>query len=163
MILLITPFAKVQQCQPHLEQATRQPLHVCESLRQAIVRLRCEEYSAVVIDESLLEAEPEESEALLHHMGTAMPVPVNFAVSGMERLIRQVNAALSRRRREEQVARQAVERSLFSELKEPVTAMLLSCELALQVPGLPAAATERIKAVHDLARGLRARLTAAVP
>jgi hypothetical protein len=72
-------------------------------------------------------------------------------------VVREVKTALRRREREEQVARQAAERALSNELKESVTAMLLSCELALQVPGVPPAASERIKTVHKLARGLRTR------
>lgn len=158
MILLITPSGRGQECGKALEEATSEPVNVVENLRQAVIRLRAEEYRAVVIDQSLLEAEPGESDTVLQHIGTAIPLHVNFAISGMERVSREVRAALQRRKREELVARQAAEQALCSELKDSVTAMLLSCELALDVPNLPARAAEKIHAVHQLARELRTRL-----
>ena len=158
MILLITPSGRGQECGKALEEATSQPVHVAESLRQAVIRLRAEEYSAVVIDQCLLELEPDQSEMVLQHIGTAIPVHINFAISGIERVVRELRAALHRRKREELVARQAAEQVLCSELKDAVTAMLLSCELALQVPNLPVPAAEKIRTVHQLARELRTRL-----
>ena len=56
------------------------------------------------------------------------------------------------------IARQAAESSLRSELNGAVTAMLLSCELALQVPDLPAPAQDKMRTVHECARQLRTRL-----
>jgi hypothetical protein len=159
MILLITPYATAQQCGKALEEATAESVQVAENLRQAVAHLRSTEYLAVVIDQSLLEAEPEESELVLQHVGTAIPVYMNFAISGVERVVRELRAALNRRKREESIARQSAERNLRSELKGSVTAMLLSCELALQTPNLPSAATEKLRAVHELAKDMRARLT----
>jgi hypothetical protein len=71
---------------------------------------------------------------MLQHLGMASPVYVNFAISGIERVLREVRTALSRRQREEQVARRSAEQAIWSELKESVTALLLSCDLALSVP-----------------------------
>jgi hypothetical protein len=158
MILLITPSGRGQECGKALEEASSQPVHVVGSLHQAVIRLRAEEYSAVVIDQSLLELEPDQSEMVLQHIGTAIPVHINLAISGIERVVRELRAALHRRKREELVARQAAEQVLCSELKDAVTAMLLSCELALQVPNLPVPAAEKIRTVHQLARDLRTRL-----
>ena len=164
MILLITPSRRGQECGKALEEAASEPVHLAESLRQAVVRLREETYTAVVVDQSLLEAEPDESEMVLQHMGTAIPVQVNFAISGIERVVRELRAALHRRKREELVARQAAEQTLCSECNDTVTALLLSCELALQVPNLPAPAAEKLRTVHELAQELKARLaTQAAP
>jgi len=125
MILLITPSGRGQECGKAVEEATSQPVHVVESLHQAVIRLRAQQYSAVVIDQSLLELEPDQSEMVLQHIGTAIPVHINFAISGIERVVRELRAALHRRKREELVARQAAEQVLCSELKDAVTAMLL--------------------------------------
>jgi hypothetical protein len=38
---------------------------------------------------------------MIEHLGTAFPVYLNFAVTGMERLVREVRSALHRRKREE--------------------------------------------------------------
>ena len=45
-----------------------------------------------------------------------------------------------------------------SEMRETLTAMLLSCELAMSVPEVPDHAVEKIRAIDTLARELRVRL-----
>src|SRR5262249_15762283 len=134
MILLITPSAKLQQSPKDLGEASSEVMQVAPSLHQAAAQLRADEYSAVVLDQFLMEAEPEESELVLQHIGTAIPVYANFAISGLDRIVRELRGALHRRKREVVVARAAAEQMLRSELKGTVTALLLSCELALQTP-----------------------------
>jgi hypothetical protein len=159
MVLLITPSAKVQDCAKALEEATSETTHVAGTLRQAAVQLRAQEYSAVVVDQSLVESEPDESDLVLQHMGSAIPVYVNFAISGIDRLVRELRAALHRRKREVLVARQAAEENLRNELKGPVTALLLSCELALEASD-PQAADAKIRKACELAKEVRTRLGA---
>jgi hypothetical protein len=43
---------------------------------------------------------------------------------------------------------------------ESLTAMLLSCELAMAVPEVPAPAAEKIRVIDNLARDMRLRLGA---
>ena len=73
MILLITPSAKVRECAKALEEATSEAMQVAPTLRQAATHLRSEEYSVVVLDQFLVEAEPEESDLVLQHIGPAVP------------------------------------------------------------------------------------------
>jgi hypothetical protein len=160
MILLITPSARGPECAATLKESTGNETHWAENLQLALSHLREETYSAVVIDQFLLETEPAESDQVLEHIGTAFPVYLNFAVSGMERLVREVRSALHRRKREEAQARLAVEQQFRSEIGENLTAMLLSGELAMSVPNVPGAAAEKILAVDNLAREMRTRLGA---
>jgi hypothetical protein len=160
MILLIPPSARGPECAATLKESTGNETHWAENLQLALSHLREETYSAVVIDQFLLETEPAESDQVLEHIGTAFPVYLNFAVSGMERLVREVRSALHRRKREEAQARLAVEQQFRSEIGENLTAMLLSCELAMSVPNVPGAAAEKILAVDNLAREMRTRLGA---
>jgi len=88
-------------------------------------------------------------------------VQVNLAISGMERLVREVRAALHRRQREEVRARYAAIGRLHSELNDTVTALLLSSELALEASGLPPAASEKLQSVHELVEKLRRQLVSA--
>jgi len=125
-----------------------------------MVQLREQSYTAVVIDQFLLENEPSESDLVLDHLGTAFPVYLNFAVSGMERLLREVRSALHRRKREETQARRSVEEQFRSEMCESLTVMLLSCELAMSVPNVPTPAAEKIRTIDNLAREMRLRLGA---
>ena len=158
MILLITPSARGQQCVDTLQAATGRETHWAQNLAEAVTRLRQQTYSAAVIDQFLIETEPEKSDQALEHLGTAFPVYINFGVSGMERLVRGVRSALHRRKREETSARRAVEQQMRSEMRETITAMLLSCELAMSVPEVPAPAEDKIRAIDSLARELRLRL-----
>lgn len=138
-----------------MQAATKLPTKTAKSLQEAGASLRAHEYSAVVLDQLLVDADPDESERIVQHLGSAMPLYVNFALCGLERLVRETRTALARREREDRVARSAAQQALSSELKESITAMLLSCDLALAVPGVPTSAVEKIRSVHDLACGIR--------
>jgi len=70
----------------------------------------------------------------------------------MERLVREVRSALHRRRREQTAARRAVIEQIRYEMRETLTALLLSCELAMSVPDVPVPAVERIRSIGSLAR-----------
>ena len=158
MILLITSSASGAQCAESLQAATGQETHWAQTLQEAATRLREQTYSAAVIDQFLLETEPDESDQMIEHLGTAFPVYLNFAVTGMERLVREVRSALHRRKREEDAARRAVAEQMHSEMRDTLTAMLLSCELAMSVPDVPRPAVEKIRVIDNLARELRLRL-----
>jgi hypothetical protein len=160
MILLITPSARGQQCADTLKATTGLDTQWARTLQEAATRLREQTFSAAVLDQFLLETEPEESDRVLEHLGTAFPIYINFAVTNMERLVREVRAALHRRTREQTAARRAVAGEMRSEMYETLTAMLLSCELAMSVPEVPAPAAEKIRAIDNLARELRSRFNA---
>ncbi len=161
MILLVTPFAAGQNCAHCLEQSTGLATHWVETIPSAATCLRSQSYLAVVLDQYLLETEPGQADVMLEHTGTAMLLQVSLGVSSMGRLVREVQSALSRRRREEGVARQAVQSQMRSEIGESLTAVLLSCELALAVPGMPEMATDKIRMINGLAREMCGRLGAA--
>jgi hypothetical protein len=158
MILLITPSARGQQCADSLRVATNEETQWAANLHDAITRLREQTYTAAVIDQFLLETEPDESDSMMEHLGVAFPVYINFGVTGMERLMREVRSALHRRKREETAARRAVAEQMRSEMRETLTALLLSCELAMSVPDVPGPAAERIRSIDNLARELRLQL-----
>jgi hypothetical protein len=57
---------------------------------------RSHEFSTVVMDQLLLDAEPEDVDTILKQMGTAVPVYSNFALSRIERVSRELRSALHR-------------------------------------------------------------------
>jgi len=158
MILLITSLAKAQDCAKALQGTTAEPVQVAATLREAVAQLQAHEFSAVILDLLLLDAEPDDVETILKHMGTAVPVFSNFAISGIERVSRELRSALHRRNRESLLARQQAEQALRSELKDTITALLISCEMALDVPNLPLFAETKMRAVDALAKQMRAKL-----
>jgi len=158
MILLITPAARAPECAEALQQATSEATHVAATLHQAATQLRTHEYSAVVIDQLFLEVDPAESELVLQHIGMAIPVQVTFAISGIPRVVRELRAALRRRKQEGSIARRGAEQTLRNDLKSTVTALLLSCEMALHVSSLPTAAEAKLRTIHELAIDIRMKL-----
>jgi hypothetical protein len=158
MLLVITASAKARGCAQAIQQVTSEETHVAGTLAQALSQLRAQEYVAVLIDQAFLETEPVESDVVLEHIGTAIPVHVNFAISGMDRIVRELRAALHRHEKEGRLVRQEVQQVLRNELKSTVTAPLLSCEMALLVPDLQSAAETKMRAVYELAQEVRAKL-----
>jgi len=158
MILLTTSLAKVQDCAKALEEVASEPVQVAATLREAVAQLQAHEFSAVVLDQLLLDTEPDDIETIFKHMGTAVPVYSNFAISGIERVSRELRSALQRRKRELLIARQEAEQDLRSELRGTITALLLSCEMALGVPNLPLLAETKMRAADALAKEMRAKL-----
>lgn len=158
MILLVTPAERRNECAAALKEATGEPVVIAENLLRATTLLRAESYTAAVFDQHLVESEPLETDAALEHLGTAIPVQVNLAISGTERLVREVRVAMRRRAHEEAAAREAAARALHGELNRTLTTLLLDCELALETTGLPPAAAERLASVHETAQKLRAQL-----
>jgi DNA-binding NtrC family response regulator len=158
MILLVTPNSRGQECATALSEATGIEVVVAESLQRATTLLRTNEYVAVVLDQYLLETEADQTSTLMKHLGNAIPVQVNLAVSRMERLVREVQAAVQRRKREQVIARRAAQERLQSELSGTVTALLLHCDLAMAVPGLPPATVDKLQAARELVNKLRTQL-----
>jgi len=158
MILLITALADAPKCASALQEATDESTLIASTLADAVRQLREQEFSAVVMDQLLLDSEPEEAEVVFKHLGQAVPVYLNFALVGMSRVTRELRSALNRRNREVLVARREAEQALRHELNEKVTALMLSCEMALQVPGLPEVAATKMQTVDAIAKEMRDKL-----
>lgn len=160
MILLITALAKAGECARALQQATDESVKVCASMAEAVVELQAQHFSAVIFDQLLLDSDPDEGRSVFKQMGSAAPMYVNFAVCGAQRVVRELRSALQRRKRELVLARQEAQQNLRSELNNTVTSLLLSCEMALHVPDLPAFAQTKMQDVEALARQISVKLGA---
>jgi signal transduction histidine kinase len=158
MILLITSLSDASKCASALQEATDEAATIAPSLSEAVRRLQSQDYSAVILDQLLLDSEPDEAEVVFKHLGSAVPVYLNFALVGINRVIRELRSALNRRNREVLAARREAEQALRHELNQKMTALMLSCEMALQVPGLPHMAEAKMHDVDTLAREMRDKL-----
>jgi len=158
MILLITSSTCAPECAAAIERATSERTQICPRLSLAARTLRSTECSALVIDQNLIEADPGNADVVLSEAETAIPVFVNFAICGMERVLRDVRSALRRREGERLRAVREAEANLRSQLTEALTGILLSSQLAMEVPAVPAAAQARLRSVYQLAMSIRQRL-----
>jgi len=156
-ILIITGIEGVRNCAEVLSQQLAMKVEVVEGRRTALATLRHREFAAVVVDESLAECDPAAADAIWERSGLAIPLQINFALSGAARIIREIRAALQRREREQSMALLAATASIEKDLKNTVSGLLLQSQLALSQTGVPTAVAE-LRLVVDLAGTLREKL-----
>ena len=158
-ILMVTGIEGARNCAAVVGAQLGMEVEVAEGRRAALAALRRREFLALVIDESLAECDPAAAEKICENAGLAIPMQINFAVSGAARLIREIRTALNRRDREQTLARRAATAAIETELKTTVAGLLLHSQLALSGSGVPAAVADRLRTVADLAGSLRQQLS----
>jgi hypothetical protein len=135
-ILMVTGIEGALDCAAAVAAQLGMQVDVAEGRRAALAALRSREFLALVIDETLAECDPAAAEKICENAGLAIPMQINFAVSGAARLIREIRAALNRRDREQTVARRAAAAAIEIELKTTVAGLLLHSQLAMNGSGV---------------------------
>ncbi len=158
MILFLSSVSIARDCAAKLGRELRTEVQVMESAREARARLQSQSFDVVVVDCTLLECEATAVQVLLRQAGDAVPVFVNLAICGLERLVSEVRSALHRRRHDRQAALESALRSLRASLREDVTALLVSSQLALASSALTPIAEAKLRAVCELAERMSSRL-----
>jgi len=113
-----------------------------------------------VVDETMAECDPSAADAIWEHAGLAIPLQINFALSGAARLTREIRAALHRREREQMLARRPATAAIETELKATVAGLLLQSQLALSASDIPSPLAEKLRLMAELAGNLRQQLSA---
>ncbi len=159
-ILMVTGMEGAHNCAAAVSGQLGMDVEVAEGRKAALAALRRHEFQAVVVDETLAECDPAAADKICEYAGLAIPLQINFAVSGAARLIREIRAALHRREREQALARRAASAAIEAELKTTVAGLLLHSQLALNGGEIPPPVAERLRVVADLAGSLRQHLSA---
>lgn len=159
-ILMVTGIEGARNCADVVAKHLGMEVEVADGRKTALAVLRQKEFAAVVVDDTIAECDPAAAEAIWERAGLAIPLQVNFALSGGARLIRDIRAALNRREREQTLARRAAAAAIETELKSTVAGLLLQSELALSGSDAASPLTERLRIVADLAGNLRRQLAA---
>jgi signal transduction histidine kinase len=157
-VLLIARIHGLETCARALEQEIGGVVEFASSRQEGLIALRRREFGVVVVEDSLAESDPDWADQLWSQLGFALPLQVNFAISGSARLGREVKAALVRRGSEQAVARRAVATELEDELKSSLTGLLLQSELALREPAVPTSLEPKLRHMVELAGTIRERL-----
>lgn len=157
-ILMVTGIEGAKNCARAVGAQLEMEVQVAEGRKAALDALRRREYLAVVVDELLTECDPATAEAIWEHSGLAIPLQVNFALSGAARLVREIRSALRRREREQTLARRAAAAAMQTELKSTLAGLLLNSQLALSGSDVPSPLAEKIRMVAELAGNLRQQL-----
>jgi signal transduction histidine kinase len=159
-ILLVTGIEGARNCADVLAKHLDTEVEVAEGRKAALAALRQREFAAVVVDETVTACDPAAAEAIWERSGLAIPVQINFALSGAERLIREIKAALQRREREQLIARRAAAAAVEAELNTTLAGLLLQSQLALSSSEAGTPVAERLRMVTSLAGDLRRQLSA---
>jgi hypothetical protein len=157
-VLLIARLDGLENCARALEQHTGGTVEVATGPDDGLSALRRRDFAVVVVEESLAEGDPAWADQVWSQLGFAVPLQVNFAISGCARLSREIKAAMARREGEHSVARRAVAMELEDELKSTLTGLLLQSELALREPAVPPSLEPKLRHMVELAGALRERL-----
>ena len=157
-VLLVTGIAGAENCAAVVAKQFSLAVETVSSRKDALAALRRHSYSIVVLDRSLLEAATGDAEAVFKHSGMAIPLEINFAISGCGRMVREIRAALSRRQLEQAAAERAAASSLESNLRDTVAGLLLQSQLALAEPSVPPQLADKLKLMAELAGSLRKKL-----
>ena len=159
-VLMIAALDGAENCARSLAEQIGSAVEVATTRRAALLALRKMDFAVVVMEQQLAESDPDWADQVWQEAGLAMPLQINFAISGSARLAREVKAALSRRHADEGIARRAVSAELENELKSSVTGLLLESELALRDRGMPLSLEPKLRHMVALAGALRERLRA---
>ncbi len=157
-ILMVTGIEGSSNCAAAVGTQLGMEVEVAENRRTALKALRRREFQVVVVDETIAECDPAAAEAIWAQAGLAIPLQINFALSGAARLMREIKAALHRRQREQAMAGRAAVAAIETELKSTIAGLLLNSELALKGSGVPAPVADRLRVVAELAGTLRQQL-----
>jgi hypothetical protein len=162
MILLVSPLERSGEWVEAFRKGTGQPVEIQPDLLGATTRLRLEPFEAVVFDQHLIEREPQELDIAFAHLEGAVPVVVNLAVTGTDRLIREVQAALRRQVRERAVARKIAGAEVRNELKSTVMEMIQQLDTVVQATDMSVEVAEKVQLTRELTNRLRSQLAAMV-
>jgi len=162
-ILIVTGVEGARNCAAVVAAQLGMEVEVAEGRKAALAALRRREFLAVVVDETMAECDPAAAEAICERAGLAIPLQINFALSGAARLIREIRAALHRREREQALARRAASAAIESELKSTLAGLLLNSQLALSGTEISSPVAEKLRVVSDLASSLRRQLNSPQP
>jgi hypothetical protein len=159
-ILIVSGIEGVRNCVGTMSKQLEMDVEFAESRRGALDAMRRKEFAVVVVDEILVECDPLAADAIWERSGLAIPMQINFALAGAARIIREIRAALHRRKKEQETARLVAREDIGAELRNTVTGIVLQSQLALAEEGIPGQVLQKLRVVEDLAGKLRSQLTA---
>ena len=156
-VLVISAIEGAENLSTVLSRHVDSHIEVVTSRRAGLLSVRRGEFAVVVVEESLTEGDPEWADQLWESAGLAIPLQVNFSLSGAARLGREIRGALVRRDAEYEMARKVAAAEMENELRGALTGLLLQSELAMREPAGSDALAPKLKLVVELAADIRDR------
>ena len=157
-VLVVSALSGAKNCAAAIMQQMGLDVDVVPGRREAQDALRAGTYAALIVEDALAEGDPRGAEVLWKMAGLAIPMQVNFALTGSARLVRDLRAALARREQEQGAAERAALRRLEGELRNTISGLLLHAQLALRESPPSPQLEQRLRLMAELAGNLKQRL-----
>lgn len=151
MVLLVTQSERSESCVEHLTATLHEKVRHVSSLRRAVALVRTADYRVVVVDETLLDADPALAAALQDALHATVPVYLNFGITNEERLLREVRRALNREEMVRVEARRLAESSVRNEVRGSLSGLLLACDVVLKERTLSPEVREKMIRIRESA------------
>ncbi|MDR3762492.1 MAG: hypothetical protein P4M01_00200 [Acidobacteriota bacterium] len=159
-VLLVTASTRRDELRSMLHERLHVPIVLAESFAQAAEALAGSQHRAVVLDEALCDLAPEETSYFLARCTEEFPVFIKPAISTAERCATQVELGLQRMEKEKQALLRAMQRQVYAQVNDALTAILICAPLALKTPGLPPEAVRNLDSVVKAAESMHHALSA---
>lgn len=157
-VLIVTMIEEIDSRAAEIAEHLGVSIEIAGGRASALRLLERKSFSVVVLDQMLAETDPQGADLLWRHCGLALPLQIGLSSASSTRLERELRMALTRREREQEVARLAASAELDAKMKNAVTAFLLESQLALQESGLSPQVEERLRTMSRIADQLRTDL-----
>ena len=154
-VLIITALEGAENLAAVLSEKLGTRVEIARTQRTGLHRAKSGEFGVVVVEEHLVAGDPEWADRLWAEAGSALPMQVNFALTGGARLAREVKGAFARMQEEQNVARRDAVSEIEAELKGSLTGLLLQSELAMREPPGSAGLTSKLQKLVELAAEIR--------
>ncbi len=83
-VLMISTMEGAENCARAMEEQVQTRVEVAVGRKAGLLALRREEFGVVVVEENLVEGDPAWAEQVWAMSGLAMPLQVNFSISGSD-------------------------------------------------------------------------------
>ena len=130
-----------------IQESLNVPVSVVTTFQDALSSVAIGHFNAVVLDEGLVDLNPTHADHFLDRCTDELPIFVKLAITGVPRCVRQVQLAMRRFDREQEIGAASAQHSIDSQVRDALTSILVWSQLALRTPSLPEDAVRHIESI----------------
>lgn len=158
MIIVVSRSTRANDVCTALSNALGMDSRLTSSIEQTLPELRTGNVRILVIDDAIVDTNPQAVAIITEACETALPIFVKLSIHNVDRIVQEVKAYLRRHAAEETVALRSVEVAFRNELSSSLTSILLSTDFALGIRGVPAEAAAHLQNIRESAEQMRLML-----
>ena len=158
-LLLISASERCLELKDAIHNSLNLPVTTATTFAEALAAIAANPCMAVILDEGLADLDPAGAEQFLGRCTDELPIFVKLAISGTPRCLQQIQLAIRRFDREQQIALASTQDWVRSQLGDALTSILISCQLTLDMAGVPPAAQKHISSIMAAGEALQERMS----